>query len=335
MLKQSYPLISVIVPVYNVEKYLIEAVDSVCKQSYKNLEIILVDDGSKDKSGDICNNLALQDSRIIVYHKDNGGLSSARNYGMDFANGEYIYFLDSDDFIQEETISKLFEGFLRNNNIGIVSSPCIYRYCKGKCSIFRKDWAIKEERIIKHNNFCLATLNQYSCHTAWNKLYKKEIIENTRFREGKKNEDTLFMFDLSSVLEEKKMDMLEIPFFSYYYRENEGSITMNTQKPFYIDIIDNLILLKNEASNKEIRNAVIGLYYRELVKFTMYLFFLENKQGEEYRKKYFQQYYNALYETNMKEVLCTTDITTTTKYFMMKYCKKGCRIYHKIKHIYK
>ena len=94
-------LISIIIPVYNVEKYLKECVDSVRKQTYKNLEIILIDDGSKDNSGKLCDELAKEDNRIKVIHKENGGLSDARNVGIENATGEYIQFIDSDDFVEK------------------------------------------------------------------------------------------------------------------------------------------------------------------------------------------------------------------------------------------
>lgn len=100
-------LISVIIPVYNVEKYLRECVESVLKQTYQNFEIILVDDGSKDSSGDICDEYAEKDTRIRVIHKENGGLSRARNAGFEEAQGEYVYFLDSDDWIEEKALEEL------------------------------------------------------------------------------------------------------------------------------------------------------------------------------------------------------------------------------------
>ena len=101
---KEQPLISVIVPVYNVEKYLINCVDSITSQTYKNLEIFLVDDGSTDSSGQICNEFEKNDARIKVIHKKNGGLSDARNAGLDRAKGQYYAFIDSDDYIQDTTI---------------------------------------------------------------------------------------------------------------------------------------------------------------------------------------------------------------------------------------
>ena len=103
----SNPLISIIVPVYNVEEFLPKCIDSILAQTYENLEIILVEDGTKDNSGQICDAYAEKDSRIKVIHKENGGLSSARNAGMDVARGEYFGFVDSDDWIEPETYESL------------------------------------------------------------------------------------------------------------------------------------------------------------------------------------------------------------------------------------
>ena len=107
------PLISVVVPVYNVAKYLKKSIESIVNQTYTNLEIILVDDGSKDESGEICEDYSLKDSRIIVIHKPNGGLSDARNAGIKQAKGEYITFVDSDDTIDYDMIEFLYDLILK------------------------------------------------------------------------------------------------------------------------------------------------------------------------------------------------------------------------------
>ena len=106
---KTLPLITVIVPVYNVEKYLRECIDSILAQTYPNVELILVDDGSKDNSGKICDEYATTNPNVIVIHSKNGGLSAARNKGLDKARGEFIMFVDSDDFIDSNTIDALYE----------------------------------------------------------------------------------------------------------------------------------------------------------------------------------------------------------------------------------
>ncbi len=120
----SEELVSVIVPIYKVEEYLRECVDSIINQTYKNLEIILVDDGSPDNCGEICEEYARNDSRVTVYHKENGGLSDARNYGMARSHGEYITFVDSDDVIKENFVEALME-LIHKYNADIAVSPYI------------------------------------------------------------------------------------------------------------------------------------------------------------------------------------------------------------------
>lgn len=272
MIKLNYPLISVIIPIYNVELYLEEAVKSVCIQTYKNIEIILVDDGSVDKSSIICDDLAMTDDRIKVIHKKNGGLSSARNVGIAIATGEYLFFMDSDDFIEKNTFEILYNYFLLDKKFGIVSAPCFYSfYNHEKYSIYNEKWNIKNDRIISYNDFCVATLTQKCCHSACCKLYKRELFTKISFREGKKNEDTLFMFDLSDVMKELRLNMIEVPHKLYYYRINEGSITRNSFHPIQIDIIDNIQDMLMDASDPIIINTLYKLYYKELIYFYSYL----------------------------------------------------------------
>ena len=113
---KEQPLISVIVPVYNVEKYLKKCVNSITSQTYENLEILLVDDGSTDSSGQICNEFEKNDARIKVIHKKNGGLSDARNAGLDRAKGQYYAFIDSDDYIQDNTIEIMLNAVKKNKS---------------------------------------------------------------------------------------------------------------------------------------------------------------------------------------------------------------------------
>ena len=139
-------LVSVIVPIYKVEQYLDECVESIVNQTYKNLEIILVDDGSPDGCPQMCDEWLRKDGRIKVIHKKNGGLSSARNAGLDVATGEFVCFVDSDDFICLEALQKLHDRFGDDESVGIVSGM-IYRYQEGKTSDYNSEWFLKAEKV--------------------------------------------------------------------------------------------------------------------------------------------------------------------------------------------
>lgn len=143
--------ISVVVPVYNVEQYLEKCVNSIINQTYKNLEIILVDDGATDKSGKLCDELAKLDNRIMVYHKKNGGLSDARNYGVERATGDYIGFVDGDDYIDAEMYEKLYEAIKKENvdvaecNLKIIYSDRVELFTEKKYySVYTKQEYLEE-----------------------------------------------------------------------------------------------------------------------------------------------------------------------------------------------
>ncbi len=184
-------LISIIIPVYNMEQYLNRCLESIVNQTYSNLEIILVDDGSKDSSGKICDEYAAEDSRIKVIHQENGGLSAARNRGLAIAKGELIGFVDADDWILEDMymyLHRLMEeyhadismcGLTRNpshfgmdepEHIEVLSGEKLWRY------FYRQD-------------------GQPSCYSVWNRLYRKSAVEGIAFLEGRTTEDVLYTFE--------------------------------------------------------------------------------------------------------------------------------------------
>ena len=208
--------ISVIIPVYNVEKYLKRCLDSVINQTYKNLEIILIDDGSTDNSGKICDEYAEKDKRIIVVHKENNGVSEARNNGLDICTGGYIGFIDSDDWVAKNYFEILLEK-IRCNHSDI--SYCDYlrtdkyiTYTK-----FNKKIEIKEY----HGNDILKIFLEKELVSAWAKLFKKEIFEDLRFPVGKINEDIATIFIAFS----KANRIVNINQKLYFYYKNTGSIT--------------------------------------------------------------------------------------------------------------
>ena len=187
--KKDYEdLISVVVPVYNVEKYLRRCVDSIISQTYNNLEIILIDDGSPDLCGEICDTYALADSRIKVIHKQNGGLSDARNCGIEISSGKYIAFVDSDDFIAAEYIEYLY-GLLKKNKADI--SCCSMVKTDNNNAQFDFDNTKFKEQVKTGIECCYELFGDLYMLlvTAWGKLYKKDLIIKHLFPIGKKHED--------------------------------------------------------------------------------------------------------------------------------------------------
>lgn len=228
--------ISIIVPVYNVEKYLGECIDSLINQTYKNIEIILVDDGSKDNSGCICDDYANQDSRIKVIHAPNGGVSLARNIGLDNASGEWITFVDSDDWLDLDFCQKLIE---KSSQADIVFARMIRNFSDGKTSNFFETTLVNvantpydlqyiiHDRIHteKNGQFVTDCIHGSVCRS----LLKRSIIEenNIRFMVGVKAlEDRLFIMKYLSLC---KVGAL-VDEYLYHYR---CVLTSATQKPVY------------------------------------------------------------------------------------------------------
>lgn len=182
------PLISIIIPVYNVEKYLERCVRSVRVQTYRNLEIVLIDDGSPDCCGEMCDNLALQDNRICVYHKTNGGLSDARNFGVEKSHGEWIAFVDSDDYIASNYIEYLYT-LLEKNDADI--SACRMITTTLDNVQFNEHTRGLSESVMTGKTACMELFGtlHVTLVTAWGKLYKRELVEKYPFPVGKKHED--------------------------------------------------------------------------------------------------------------------------------------------------
>ena len=211
--------VSVIVPIYNVEPYLKKCVDSIINQSYTNLEIILVDDGSTDSSGLLCEELAKNDDRITVVHKNNGGLSDARNAGLDISTGDYIGFVDSDDYID----SDFFEILVKNiEEYNADVSCCRYTnvWENGRKEPIGNDdsLSVYEGKVALKEYLYAKTMDPF----VWNKLFKASIIENHRFIKGIQGEDNPFCIELF-----KKTDKVVLAGKSKYnyLQERTGAIT--------------------------------------------------------------------------------------------------------------
>ncbi|MDR1613956.1 MAG: glycosyltransferase [Campylobacteraceae bacterium] len=209
------PLISVIVPIYNVEIYLKKCLDSIISQTYKNLEIILIDDGSPDNCGKICDEYALKDKRIKVIHKKNGGLSDARNAGLDAAKGEYIAFVDSDDYITENIYEELV-GIAQKETADIVMHTFYIIDNKGvKISQIEGADSLSIDEIRY-----LILMDKYS-NCACDKLYKAELFKDLKFFVGAYSEDLFIMPTL--FFRAKKAVLINKPYY-YYNCTNQNSI---------------------------------------------------------------------------------------------------------------
>ncbi len=207
-------LISVIVPVYKVEKYLNKCIESIVNQTYKNLEIILVDDGSPDECGKICDNYAQKDMRIKVIHKENGGLSDARNAGINISNGKYISFIDSDDYIDLEYIELLYKTIKKDkSDMAISSHKVIYE----NGTILEK--ATKEESILESKEVLKRILYDDGIDlSAWAKLYKIELFEEIRYPKGRLFEDAATTYKLVDKC--KKISIISKSTYNYIIRGN-------------------------------------------------------------------------------------------------------------------
>ncbi|WP_294101981.1 glycosyltransferase [uncultured Ruminococcus sp.] len=222
-------MISVVIPVYNVEKYLERCVKSVVEQTYENLEIILVDDGSTDSSGELCDKIALTDDRIKVIHKENGGLSSARNAGIEVANGDYIGFVDSDDYIEKDMYLTLI-------------APT-YEHDVDMCSCTMKD--VYSSHVVnfkyEHNAFYCngkdayryILQGKYIPISVCPKIFSRAVMEKARFAIGKYYEDFFFVAEVMPYV--KTVWTVGLPLYCYYHRDD--SITTCDFSNRHIDVI--------------------------------------------------------------------------------------------------
>lgn len=218
--------VSIIVPVYNVEKYLEECLESLKNQTYTNLEIILCDDESPDRCPQICEEYAKQDARFKVLHKKNGGAASARNAGLEVATGDYIGFVDSDDIVKEEYIDCLVKSIEDYNaDIAVCSFYDMY--------ISRED-AVKMEKegIYSTEQYLERFLWDWKCGLIWNKLFRIELVQNIRFAEGHIIDDEFFTYQL--VMEAKKVVVEDTPLYRYRQRKS-GVMKQGRQKQMLWD----------------------------------------------------------------------------------------------------
>lgn len=204
--------ISVIIPVYNVEQYLNRCIESVVNQSYKNIEIILVDDGSPDNCPQICDSWKEKDNRIIVIHKENGGLSDARNAGIKIATGGYIGFVDSDDWISLNMYEILINACI-SNDLDICEVD--FQKTSGEIKIIEVE---KDLNIFSNAEAMDGLIIGQISQTVWNKIYKRNVINSILFEKGKYHEDEFWTYQV--IAQSKKMGKINWQGYYYYQRGN-------------------------------------------------------------------------------------------------------------------
>ena len=270
------PVISIIVPVYKVERFVRKCIDSILNQTFKDIEIILVDDGSPDNCGQICDDYAKTDKRIRVIHKQNGGLSDARNAGIDIARGEYIAFVDSDDYISPNMYKCLYELIEKNNaDIAVCRSVLVNENEDARFENSGIGKKMDNEQAL-HEMICkrLFTVN------AWNKLYKTALFKDIRYPVGMLYEDLATTYKLI----DKSTYVVYTDARLYAYVQRDGSI-MN--KTGYNVSVDKLTIIsemldyfnkKDVACKNDIKTCIIRYLLNDLYKMSSRGTLLENSE---------------------------------------------------------
>ncbi len=287
-------LVSIIVPIYKTEKYLNKCIDSIVNQTYKHLEIILVDDGSPDHCPQMCDAWAKKDERIQVIHKKNGGLSSARNTAIDIISGEYVIFVDSDDWIDLDMVASMLE-FAETNDADIVSGGFYFERTDGTSSVQTFSKRLYIDREIAQN-LLLDSIRPEVC----SKLYRSELVKQFRFDETiKYAEDLPYNFYL--MLQAKKLFSTGIP--CYHYLQNSGnSITT----PYITDARATSWKIFHDIFNKCQGNQ--DLKTAAIYRFTVYTFGVLNRvmSVKEFSKIYFDEISNELLK--YKKAILTNEL---------------------------
>lgn len=271
-------LISIIVPVYNVEKYLDRCINSLVEQTYKKIEIILVNDGSKDRSGFICDDWEKKDSRIMCIHQENKGVSSARNVGFNQSTGDYILFIDGDDEIARDMCEKMLNQLLEDN-----ADVC---YC-GFLNIFqdRTEKIVPKSKVLIESEILHELVTEGTFFTAiWNKLFRRSILQNKQagfieFTQGiYLGEDALW---LSKVLKNARK-VVALPEALYYWKRREnsatqGGSTIRTDEK-YLSVLEAYKKMVNELCDHPSRNIIFKRYLG-ITRDCMIQAYKENKKG--------------------------------------------------------
>jgi len=228
------PLISIIVPIYKVEPYLRKCVESILAQSYTNIEVILVDDGSPDDCPKICDEYRAKDSRVVVIHQDNGGVSAARNAGLDAAKGEYIGFVDGDDWIEPDMYEVLFHVITASGADIAASYDCIDDYAPPKMN--------EDQYVVFSSGEAMANLldNRNDFISVWGKLYTKEVIKNIRFIPTVAvGEDVVF--ETEAIIKSQKVSFIDYQSYHYFVHNDSAAHMLGSKTLTILMSIDSVI----------------------------------------------------------------------------------------------
>jgi len=256
--------VSVIVPVYNIQDQLPRCVESILSQTYEDLEILLVDDGSSDGSGELCDRYAARDPRVQAVHKENGGLSDARNCGIDRCTGEYIVFIDGDDYVRPDYVARLLESVTAS---GAGAALCGFDLVDEDGSIIRTEALTELSGTVSGRDVLSAVLTPYGYKyvVAWNKIYHRSLFERLRYDKGKIFEDEYIHFRLFSDC--GSVSILSRPLYCYVQRE--GSITNSAMSAEKIEMKCEMhrrrIAFYRDAGDSELHSRASQMYCNWLV----------------------------------------------------------------------
>lgn len=304
--------VSIIVPIYNVENYIHRCIQSLVLQTYENLEILLIDDGSPDQCGEIADEYATRDSRITVFHKKNGGLSDARNYGMRYATGEFILFVDSDDWLDHQMIEKMVNYSLKYK-ADVVQSAFYYAY-DDHYLYDNRYFSKEDEPVVLNHHDLMAELviNEKVKNFAWGKLFRAELILDIPFEKGVLFED---VFWAHQVMERVKTYVILHEPLCYYYQRC-GSIVSNYSTR-NLDILKGLKMRHDfiQANYPELINESYKVILKTHLEHYLLLFLNRDKDPKAIHRKNIERYIEYNGSVLKKAVNHDRDLTKQLLFF--------------------
>lgn len=298
-MSNNIPIISIIVPIYNVENYIHYCLKSILNQTFSNYECLLIDDGSTDLSGKLCDNICHKDSRFKVIHQNNQGEAAARNQGLRHAIGKYIYFMDSDDYIHPQTLEILYNAINRHQtSFSMILGKRVYNYDEPYSHLGLSYTLLSQDELIKRLFGNSNEELQYQ--VLWNKLYPKELIKNI-FLNKTASEDTdfnlrVFLQSQSAVLINAEM---------YYWVQRNSSITHSGINKRFVDILGTYYDMYNYIPNnkKEYKTYCIYKLYKRILNIRYHTEYTEYKQyAKEKIKTIKENSWNDFWDNNFLNI---------------------------------